>query len=180
MRLVILALLVVATGLAQADCNTTNCFGGDVCCGSLQGRCISDPVLFGVAEYCVCSEQYAGPDCSVLRKNGFWHTFLAGVFGLWGIDCFYLGRVGEGIAKLFFGLFSTALLILGTGLVIVIYKGIAGGSSDTQCVGGFCAVLGLLMALVGFFLWLVYFILAAKGSLPDHHGYDVSWSLPKL
>jgi len=128
----------------------------------------------GNSSMCICEERYKGNMREERRKNGFWAAAISLTFGLFGMDCFYLGRTGEGIAKLFFGAFSAVILVGGAAAVIAIFN-----TRKVELFGpvsvGCTAVFALLFSIVGFFLWLVYAILIMSNKLYDGSGASLYW-----
>jgi hypothetical protein len=171
------AVLACFVPLALADCSTPGCFGGDVCCGSTRGRCITDPVNV-TNTVCVCQDDYKGPTCAEQRKLARYAVPLTIFFGTFGFDCFYLGRTGEGIAKLFFGLSSVTILlsILMTANIIIGLTVLRTTNSMWYLPALLLVIIIIAFGIVGFLLWLVYAIKIISGVLPDAAGYALSWT----
>jgi len=197
--IIVLSLLAVCL----AGCSSPSAYGGSICNGPARGTCIDiirvtmsatpatvdmsavrAQVAAGVASLdsagnssmCICEERYKGNMREERRKNGFWAAAISLTFGLFGMDCFYLGRTGEGIAKLFFGAFSAVILVGGAAAVIAIFntrKVELFGPVSVECT----AVFALLFSIVGFFLWLVYAILIMSNKLYDGSGASLYWGI---
>jgi len=59
-----------------------------------------DSVQANPLSFCECDRDYADPECRTRRKSQL-TTFLLSLFGgMFGMDAFYLGFIGKGIAKL--------------------------------------------------------------------------------
>lgn len=58
------------------------------------------PAPYGSAPYGAAPQTYGAPAASVGQKSFIATWLFAWLLGLWGVDRFYLGKVGTGIAKL--------------------------------------------------------------------------------
>lgn len=102
--------------------------------------------------FCQCDENYAGPECTTVRKSQRLAFLLSVFFGFFGVDQFYLGYIGLGVAKLVtLGGFGTWYIfdLVRIGSSPVYAKGHY-RCADNLPTWAFAYVIVVLMVFVGF------------------------------
>ena len=110
---------------------------------------------------CVCDPRYYGENCAYARKSKLAAFVFSFFFGGLGVDRFYLGYIGIGVAKLLYNLFAVCTL----GSIAACFK-----ACDSGCMAALFGILSLL-STIGSFIWWVYDWSAIIGDiLPDALG----------
>lgn len=153
------------------------------CNGPLGGECVITTTTLSNNEtqtgghqttgHCVCSDEYADPDCSYERKD----KDLAGgleflcFIGVGGVGNFYLGRIGEGIGQFFLCL---PILIVWCMFLCCICSIICGGNCNVNCEGVPAIVFVIIMILImlsGLIWSIVDGAMILQGKVNDGDGY---------
>lgn len=150
------------TTVSSPNCSTPNSLSNSICNG--HGTCVNGS--------CLCQNTYADTTCSYRRKYK-WLAFGLGWLCLvdaCGVDRFYLGYIGIGIAKLALGLSWIPLASLKL-LKIVCLLGSEAEIGTVIAIEA-CFITLTIVGMSAAAVWfIVDLILIGTGHLSDAHGY---------